>query len=471
MESSKSSTVESCFDQQLEFDTTQFQKQHSQIRNSLKLVDSLELGKKTFKNFKLFKDSVHGTLEFSKQHLSIIDHPLFQRLRNLKQLGATHWVYSGATHTRFEHSLGVGFLSQKYLEILKKHDPSIECSNEDSFLVGVAGLCHDLGHGPFSHTYEKWMKSRGLYSWSHEDYSVSFLNKIAKDCSIDFSTGELKFVEDLIKGNPREKEERMFLYQVVSNPKTGIDADKFDYIARDGLYTGYKTNFDIDQIMNATRVIDGEMCYSGSRAINLYRLFSNRSDMHAQVYGHKTTCAIEHMIFDIFTEANPVLQFTERPHEELGDDLLFEIERSKNPRLVKAKDLIDRIHRRKLYRSVAQFILPNFYDESRITSNITPEKLSSYSNSLKPEDFIVREFCVNHGMKDRNPLSLARFFSDWNSKKYYSLRNDEISSFLPVHYSEKRYIIYVKNPIHCDQAKVAVYTLLDEMNCSSLLQP
>lgn len=435
---------------------------------SLKLVESLELGKKNLKNFKLFKDSVHGTLEFSKQHLAIIDHPLFQRLRNLKQLGATCWVYPGATHTRFEHSLGVGFLSQKYLRILKEHDKSIECSDEDGFLVGVAGLCHDLGHGPFSHTFEKWMRSRGTL-WHHEDYSVSFLEQIVNDCSIDFTTDQVTFVKDLIKGNSRKKDERTFLYDIVANTKTGVDTDKFDYIARDGFYTGYRTNFDIDRILNGTRVIDGELCYNRSDAINLYNLFANRSNLHLQVYGHKTTCAIENMIFDILTEANPILGITERPHQDLGDDILYEIERSKKSGLEKAKQLIDRIHRRNFYRSVTQFILPTALDESTITDNLTPKKLAEHSKSMKPHDFVVHQFSINHGMQDRNPISSIRFFEGWDSNKCYSLRNDEISSFLPVKYSEKRYIIYVKDPAHRDQAKIATYSLLDSMGCSFLL--
>jgi len=438
--------------------------------NKLKLCDSLELGKKSFKNFKNFKDDIHGTIEFSKKHLPFIDHPLFQRLRGLKQLGATHWVYIGATHTRFEHSLGVGYLAKKYLTILKDHNPSIECSGEEIFLVSVAGLCHDLGHGPFSHTFEKWMRTKKEYKhWHHEDFSIEFLEQIANESPIDFDTDEIKFMKTIIQGNPRRKEERMFLYDIVSNSKTGVDVDKFDYIVRDGKRTGFPTNFDAEFLMNATRVIDGELCFKRNYGKNIYSLFDNRSAMHLQVYGHKTTCAIENMLFDIFNAADPILKFSERPVSELKDDILSEIQLGKDPALKEAKDLIYRINTRNFYRLVRDFILPQVYDNEKVCSQLTAENLSIYSESMKPEDFVVQSFIINHGLNDKNPLSLVQFFDDWDSKSSFTLRNDEISSFLPIKYSEKRFRVYIKNPKLFTQAMVAIHTLLRTLGLQHLL--
>lgn len=417
----------------------------------------------SYKSFKLFKDSIHESIEIPKIYLDIIDHPLFQRLRNLKQLGVTNFVYMGATHTRFEHSLGVGYLAKKYLNLLKKHDKSIECSQEEILLVGIAGLCHDLGHGPFSHTFEKWInKIVGYENWHHENFSCQFTERILNDSKLDFDSFQIQFIQDLIKGKHKNDEERMFLYQIVSNSETSIDVDKFDYLMRDGFYTGFKVNFDYKRIMKISRVMDGNICFYEKDALNIYNLFYSRSLLHTQVYNHKTTVAIELMLYDILNESNSNLKIAERPLELLGDDIFYEIKYSKSKELEKAKSLIKRLETRELYKLVAETLLPQNIDKNTFLQKFTTDNLVQFSSDLKSNDLVIYDYTVNHALKDKNPISNIHFFKSWESTESSCIKNDDISFFLPKYYSENHIRIYVKDSKKYESAKKAIQNFSKE---------
>ena len=128
---------------------------------------------------KIFQDAVHGLIELSDIAIKIIDTPEFQRLREIKQLGAAYYVFSSASHNRFEHSLGVAYLAKKCLKELRSNQPELNISDNDILCVEVAGLCHDLGHGPFSHIYDDVFLAKKLESTHryrhHEMRSIAIL--------------------------------------------------------------------------------------------------------------------------------------------------------------------------------------------------------------------------------------------------------------------------------------------------------
>ena len=103
---------------------------------------------------KLIYDSIHGYMEMSELCLSVIDNPIFKRLKKIKQTGTCYEVWPGASHNRFEHSLGVSYLAEKILLSIRGKQPELKISDRIIELVKIAGLCHDLGHGPYSHTFD-----------------------------------------------------------------------------------------------------------------------------------------------------------------------------------------------------------------------------------------------------------------------------------------------------------------------------
>ncbi|KAE8957110.1 hypothetical protein PR002_g31274, partial [Phytophthora rubi] len=129
-------------------------------------------------------DSVHGLMTFEPICMEIIDTLQFQRLRSLHQLGAANYVYIGATHSRFEHCLGVAYLAEKMMESIRSHQPWLPITKEDILCIKIAGLCHDLGHGPFSHVFDglflDQLRKKKLISqsfkWSHEQGSVDMFD-------------------------------------------------------------------------------------------------------------------------------------------------------------------------------------------------------------------------------------------------------------------------------------------------------
>ena len=155
---------------------------------------------------KIFNDPIHGHIELLPAELQVMDTPHFQRcfflirLRELKQLGVTHLVYVGATHTRFQHSIGVCHLAGLWLDCLSKNQPELEITDSELKCVRLAGLCHDLGHGPFSHLFDNGFMKEVCPSlnWTHEQASMDMLDDmVEKYPNIDISHTELCFIKDV----------------------------------------------------------------------------------------------------------------------------------------------------------------------------------------------------------------------------------------------------------------------------------
>ncbi|VDI08708.1 uncharacterized protein MGAL_10B084197 [Mytilus galloprovincialis] len=183
---------------------------------------------------KVFNDPVHGHTEIHPLCVKIIDTPQFQRLRYLKQLGACYFVYPGAGHNRFEHCIGVCHLAGQLARTLKKRQPELDITNKDVLCVEIAGLCHDLGHGPFSHLFDgKFIPTvRPELKWKHEDASVKMFDYLIEENELrkeferfGLTEQDITFVKEQIAGpvkkNKNEwpyqgrEEKKGFLYEVI----------------------------------------------------------------------------------------------------------------------------------------------------------------------------------------------------------------------------------------------------------------
>ena len=299
---------------------------------------------------KLLKDPIYGEIIIPDYCLKIIDTPQFQRLRDLKQLGVTNLVFPTATHTRFiftfssptkkliisllyfrfEHSLGVCHLAGKMVEQLQANQPSLDINQRDLKLVRIAGLCHDLGHGPFSHAFELWARKKDPL-WSHEKMSLKLFEHLLDDNKIDMEKKDVEFVKALISGKPKafvtanfffspsiyfnleKRDEKAFLFDIVANSRNSIDVDKFDYLCRDGFSVGLMNQMcEPSRLILTARVIDNQICFHSKDAFTVYSILQTRYTMFKQVYCHRVSKAVECMLVDILDLADPVLDITSK---------------------------------------------------------------------------------------------------------------------------------------------------------------
>eukprot|EP01126_Amoeba_proteus_P026440 TRINITY_DN26185_c0_g1_i1.p1 TRINITY_DN26185_c0_g1~~TRINITY_DN26185_c0_g1_i1.p1 ORF type:complete len:213 (-),score=36.78 TRINITY_DN26185_c0_g1_i1:218-817(-) len=150
---------------------------------------------------KIFNDPIHGHIEVPLYCLNIIDTPQFQRLRDLKQLGSVYFIFPGASHNRFEHSIGVGHLAESFVNRLRTKQPELEISNMDVRNITVGGLIHDIGHGPFSHSFEKWILSyRPELNFHHEEMSIKMFRHLIDENSLEYEEEDVRFISELVSG-------------------------------------------------------------------------------------------------------------------------------------------------------------------------------------------------------------------------------------------------------------------------------
>lgn len=228
---------------------------------------------------KLFNDPIYGFITFSDDILyDIIDHPNFQRLRRISQLGLTNYVYPGATHTRFHHSLGACHLMHKALNTLLYKGVSI--TKEEVLGAKLAILLHDIGHGPFSHVLENT-----LVKTSHEEISLAIMQKLNKQFS-----GQLDVCISIFK----KEYPKTFLSQLVSGE---LDVDRLDYLTRDSFYTGVAEGIiGYDRILQMINVHEGKLVVEEKGKYSIEKFLLARKIMFGQVYLHKTVIAADQML-------------------------------------------------------------------------------------------------------------------------------------------------------------------------------
>jgi len=239
------------------------------------------------KKIKIFNDPIYGFISVNNELIfKLIEHPYFQRLRRISQMGLSYLVYPGAHHTRFHHALGCGFLMKKAIETLRLKD--IKISKEEEEALYIAILLHDIGHGPFSHALENSI----VENIQHEEISLKFMEFL----NIEFE-GKLTLAIEIFTGNYHRK----FMHQLISSQ---LDMDRLDYLKRDSFYSGVaEGNINAERLItmlyvkNDSLVIEGKGIYSVEKFIVARRL------MYWQVYLHKTGLAAESVLVKILKRA------------------------------------------------------------------------------------------------------------------------------------------------------------------------
>jgi HD superfamily phosphohydrolase len=229
---------------------------------------------------KIINDPVYGFISIPSELIfDLMEHPYFQRLRYIKQLGMTHLVYPGALHTRFHHALGAMHLMSLAIETLQSKGHNI--TPEEQEAVTIAILLHDIGHGPFSHALEQTI----VEGISHEDISSLFMDRLN-----DTFDGQLSMAIDIFKGHYHKK----FLHQLVSSQ---LDMDRMDYLTRDSYFTGVSEGvISFDRIVKMLNVKDDQVVVEEKGIYSIEKFLVARRLMYWQVYLHKTVIAAEQLL-------------------------------------------------------------------------------------------------------------------------------------------------------------------------------
>ncbi|GJP51271.1 hypothetical protein CLOM_g10444 [Closterium sp. NIES-68] len=368
---------------------------------------------------KLFNDPIHGHITVDKTCLSFIDTCEFQRLRHIRQLGVCNYVYPSANHTRLEHSIGTSHLANQVVESLRRHQPELRINDDDVMAVTLAGLCHDMGHGCFSHMLDRAIFSRFCpgSDWSHERRSVELVDRVIDNNSIDIEPDTIATIKSLILPDKskrrRDYKEKEFLWDIVANARTGIDVDKFDYLARDSYFCNVKSCFDHKRIIQMLRVIDDEICFKYRELETVNDMFALRAKMYRNVYTHKTVKAVEAMILEALAQANHVYRFGEIAQSQdldrfcqLDDTILREILRSRDPSLAKSQEILRQLERRQLYQYMNEFVVP--VDALHHFKKLTVDELLRHGEGSylreHGDQVIVDNIKIDYGQDTDNPL-------------------------------------------------------------------
>jgi len=247
---------------------------------------------------KLFRDPIHGYIEVTGCALDIVDNPFFQRLRRIKQLSFTNFVYHGAEHSRFGHSLGVYHLAKRVSDLLLSDE---EKDIQEEFCL--AALLHDIGHHPFSHSFESALdnayQGTGL-SFDHEDYTLKIIeNTDVGVCIEDYGLNK-EHVIQLLLGSYTEKAHLQYLNNLISSE---FDLDRVDYLLRDSYYCGVPYGkIDLERLLHSIESEEDHIIISerGIHSIEMYVL--SRFYMYIQVYTHHTSRAFDLMLQKIITK-------------------------------------------------------------------------------------------------------------------------------------------------------------------------
>ena len=223
--------------------------------------------------------------------LNLIEHPYFQRLRRISQLGLTSLVYPGALHTRFHHAIGAMHLMQKAINVLRSKGHEI--SNEEAEGAKIAILLHDIGHGPYSHSLEHSI----VNNISHEELSLFYMHKLNNEFN-----GKLDLAIQIFK----DEYSKSYLHQLVSSQ---LDMDRMDYLNRDSFYSGVQEGVvGAERIINMLDVVNDKLVVESKGIYSVEKFLIARRLMYWQVYFHKTVVSAEQMLIKVLQRAKELSQ-------------------------------------------------------------------------------------------------------------------------------------------------------------------
>lgn len=241
---------------------------------------------------KIFNDPIYGFITIPNSLIyDLIQHPYFQRLRRISQMGMSHLVYPGAHHTRFHHALGCMHIMQKAVQTLQFKGVSISEEEENALYIAI--LLHDIGHGPYSHAMEHSI----VEEVHHEELSLLFMEQLNKEFD-----GKLSLAIQVFKGEYHRK----FMLQLISSQ---LDMDRMDYLKRDSFYSGVaEGNINSERLIQMMNVQDDYLVIEEKGIYSVEKFLVARRLMYWQAYLHKTSVVAELILTKILKRAKELTQ-------------------------------------------------------------------------------------------------------------------------------------------------------------------
>ena len=372
-------------------------------------------------------DIIHGNISLCETAKKVIDTIEFQRLRDIKQLGCCYLVFPCAVHTRFEHSLGVYHLAKIYIDILNVGGNYF--TEREKLCISIAGLIHDIGHGPYSHLFDEIVQKEK----NHEYRSGLILKMMNHKYNLGFSNDEIEFILEVI--NPIKNE---YKYQIISN-KNGIDVDRFDYLMRDIHMTVLNYGIEFQRIMNYSKIIDGKIQYSDTVKTNIEDFFHIRFIMYREVYNHRKVRGLEHMMKEYLkmvedrinikgiVNSDDIDKFIEL------DDTIINLKDVSDP----ASQLVLRMKTRRIYTIVGEvelkdfetsFIKDIFVDHEKVVKDIINIR---YYGVLPCEYFSNDKYKkITNTSKESKDINIISVYS--KEKEYFEYAQNYFNNLLPL---------------------------------------
>ncbi|XP_065817366.1 deoxynucleoside triphosphate triphosphohydrolase SAMHD1-like [Labrus bergylta] len=388
----------------------------------------------------------------------------------------------------------MGYLAGKLAEALRSRQPELNITERDVLCVQIAGLCHDLGHGPFSHLYDGLFlpkaleKKRKLKKWKHEKGSCDMLDHLLKENNLEpvmekyklIPEEDITFIKEMIAGPLQESEgqewpykgrpeKKSFLYEIVSNKKNGVDVDKFDYLARDSLYLGIMNNFDFRRFLQFARVceVDGRktICTRDKEEDHMYHLFYTRHRLHKRACQHRVSHIIQEMIAEAFLKADDHTEiegsggsmFTlstanedMEAYTKLTDNVFEEILNSSEPNLQESRQILQNIISRKIYKFVGETTpknpIPDWKSLKSSWKTKLAQPLPEGGRYLTRKDFKILVIERDYGMDDKDPIQHVHFYSksDLNKAKAKAMPEEKESKIGTKIFSEQLIRVFCK---------------------------
>jgi len=358
------------------------------------------------KNYSDIIDPIHDFIRVYDDELSIIDNPIFQRLRRIRQLSGAHLTYPAAQHTRFEHSLGVMHIASQAGNALNEKEI---LKSDDIEILRLSGLLHDIGHGPFSHLFEEIIQERKI---SHEDFGKEIILKSEIGDILSKNGHNKKLVTQIAFGSSKFQ----YLNEIVSG---ALSADMMDYLLRDGFFTGAEhAKIDQKRITQSLDVYKKKLALERSALYSFESMMHSRYQMFKAVYFHKTVRAAEVMLLEALRLSDDEFGFTTFNLNEfvkLTDEyVLSTLISSKSTKLKRARQFAQDYQNRKLLKCVFERI---FTSQTNLKKTRTDELRATISKKSKVEE---NEIFVDSSVTPSIPLAPSK-----NESKYVILISNE----------------------------------------------